>query len=238
MTSSSDMTMIMSMKNYPGAKGKCYQRLINLMPPHSTYIESHLGSGKVLLNKRSAQKNIGIDIDGAVIEHWRQHNPDRCTLVHGDAAEYLAQYPFLGTELVYSDPPYVKSTRQRQDIYRHDYSDADHERLIRTLKSLPCSVMLSGYPSAMYHDYLANWRKVTYSVKTHIGIREECVWMNFPEVAKLHDGFYLGATFRERQTIRRRQHRLLDRFEKMDSIERNHVLQLLNQQYGETRSAS
>lgn len=229
--------MIGGMKNYPGAKGKCYQQLINLMPPHSTYIESHLGSGKVLLNKRPAQKNIGIDADGAVIEYWRKSNPEMCTLVHGDAVKYLAQYSFLGTELVYSDPPYVKSTRQRQDIYTHDYSDADHERLLTVLKSLPCNVMLSGYQNTIYQDYLSNWRTVTFSVKTHLGIREECVWMNFPEVTKLHDGFYLGANFRERQTIRRRQHRLLDRFENMDAIERNYVLQLLNQRYGDRRSS-
>lgn len=191
----------------------------------------------MLLNKRPAQRNIGIDADETVIEHWRRTDLKLCTLVHGDAAEYLAQYPFLGTELVYSDPPYVKSTRLRQDIYAHEYSDDDHEQLLIILKSLPCSVMLSGYPSAMYQDYLADWRKVTYSVKTHVGIREECVWMNFPEAVKLHDGSYLGATFRDRQTIRRRQHRLLNRFERMDVVERNHVLRLLNQQYGEERSA-
>lgn len=207
------------------------------MPPHSTYIESHLGSGKVLLNKKPAQKNVGIDADKTVIEYWRRTNPNLCTLVHGDAAEFLAEYPFLGTELVYADPPYVKSTRLRQDIYTHEYSDDDHEQLLRILKSLPCSVMLSGYPSTIYQDHLADWRKVTYSVRTHVGIREECVWMNFPEAVKLHDGSYLGATFRDRQTIRRRQHRLLDRFERMDTVERYHVLRLLNQQYGEERGA-
>jgi site-specific DNA-adenine methylase len=35
-----------------GGKGKCYQRLINLMPPHQTYIESHLGGGAVMRNKK------------------------------------------------------------------------------------------------------------------------------------------------------------------------------------------
>ncbi len=49
--------------SYPGGKGKCYQRLINLMPPHETYIESHLGGGAVLRNKRPAKANIGIDAD-------------------------------------------------------------------------------------------------------------------------------------------------------------------------------
>lgn len=227
--------MIGVMKNYPGAKGKCYQQLINLMPPHSTYIESHLGSGKVLLNKQPAQENIGIDADKCVIEYWQSTNPNHCTLVHDDAARFLAQYPFQGAELVYSDPPYLKSTRRRQDIYTHEYSEADHEHLIRVLKSLPCNVMLSGYSNPIYEDFLSGWRKVTFRVKTHVEIREECVWMNFPEATKLHDASHLGTTFRDRQTIKRRQHRLLDRFERMNPIERNHMLQILNSQYGEAR---
>ena len=31
---------------YPGGKGKCYQHIINLMPMHDTYIETHLGGGE------------------------------------------------------------------------------------------------------------------------------------------------------------------------------------------------
>ena len=33
---------------YPGGKGTAYQKLINLMPPHACYIESHYGSGAVM----------------------------------------------------------------------------------------------------------------------------------------------------------------------------------------------
>lgn len=30
--------------NYPGGKGAVYQRLINLMPLHDVYVETHLGA--------------------------------------------------------------------------------------------------------------------------------------------------------------------------------------------------
>ena len=56
---------------YPGGKGKCFQRLINLMPEHATYIETHLGGGAVMRHKRPAQRNIGIDVDAQVIDAWR-----------------------------------------------------------------------------------------------------------------------------------------------------------------------
>ena len=48
---------------YPGGKNGAgiYERIINHMPPHETYIEDLLGSGAVLRNKRPAKRNVGID---------------------------------------------------------------------------------------------------------------------------------------------------------------------------------
>ena len=61
------------MKQYPGGKAGAgvYQQLINFIPPHHTYIETHLGGGAVMRYKRSAKINIGIDVDPAVIETWQ-----------------------------------------------------------------------------------------------------------------------------------------------------------------------
>lgn len=224
------MTMIHRM-TYPGGKGKCYQRLINLMPPHTTYIESHLGGGAVLMNKRPAQTNIGIDADESVIANWQRQHPGRCTLVHGDAVSFLKQYPFTGEELVYADPPYVTETRRNSKIYRHEYTNEDHGHLLDVLTALPCMVMLSGYDNLTYRQRLADWRKVTFSAKTHVDVREECVWTNFPQPTTLHDASYLGATFRDRQTVKRRHQRMVERFDRMNSVEREHVLRLLSAQY-------
>ena len=55
------------MKCYPGGKGGVFQRLINLMPSHEVYIETHLGGGAIMRNKRPALRNIGIEIDPKVI---------------------------------------------------------------------------------------------------------------------------------------------------------------------------
>ncbi len=43
---------------------------------------------------------------------------------------FLADFPFRGTELVYSDPPYLQATRRSDRRYRHDYTDADHVALL------------------------------------------------------------------------------------------------------------
>lgn len=230
--SSSKPAMIHVMR-YPGGKGKCYQRLINLMPPHETYIETHLGGGAVLRNKRPAKSNIGIDADERVVATWGQNFSKWCNVVQADAAAFLEQYPFQGSELVYADPPYVATTRRRSKIYRYEYSDGDHLRLLDVLAALPCMVMISGYASAIYQERLSEWRKVSFSANTQSGIREECVWMNFPEPSRLHDASFLGTTFREREAIKRRHQRLFDRFGRMDPTEREHILQVLNNRYNE-----
>ena len=58
---------------YPGGKGGAgvYQTIINMIPPHDTYIETHLGSGAIMRYKKPAFRNFGIDIDPAVIESWQ-----------------------------------------------------------------------------------------------------------------------------------------------------------------------
>ncbi|MDQ2510981.1 DNA adenine methylase, partial [Pseudomonas aeruginosa] len=48
------------------------------MPPHQTYIESHLGGGAVMRNKKAAQRNIGLDLDAKVIELWESKLPGTC----------------------------------------------------------------------------------------------------------------------------------------------------------------
>jgi hypothetical protein len=58
---------------YPGGKngGGAYQTLINLMPPHSVYVEPFLGSGAVMRMKRPARVNIGLDLDGDALQAAR-----------------------------------------------------------------------------------------------------------------------------------------------------------------------
>ncbi|MCK6844207.1 hypothetical protein ACQJ1T_26680 [Klebsiella pneumoniae] len=59
---------------YPGGKGGAgvYQTIINNIPPHDTYIETHLGGGNILERKRPAARSVGIDVDPEVIEVWQQ----------------------------------------------------------------------------------------------------------------------------------------------------------------------
>ncbi|MFZ6780428.1 DNA adenine methylase [Undibacterium sp. Ji83W] len=216
---------------YPGGKGKCYQRLINLMPRHHTYIESHLGGGAVLRNKLPAERNIGIDVDPKVISTWEAECVGLYELIKADALGFLKSFAYDGGELIYVDPPYLPSTRRRRRVYTYDYSEEQHEELLSLLVSLPCMVMLSGYDSELYRDRLLGWRKVTFSAKTHADVREECVWMNFPVPHVLHDARHVGETYRERQTINRRRTRIHERISRMEVTERNELIKWIHETY-------
>jgi len=60
---------------FPGGKAGAgvYQTIINLMPPHQVYIEPFLGGGAIMRLKRPAALNIGVDLDPAVVEGWRNN---------------------------------------------------------------------------------------------------------------------------------------------------------------------
>jgi site-specific DNA-adenine methylase len=208
------------------------------MPPHQTYIESHLGGGAVMRNKKAARRNIGVDLDANVMKLWRTEFPDICELHQIDAVAFLEGYSFTGQELVYVDPPYVPQTRRRMKVYKYDYSEEDHIRLLRCLILLPCKVMISGYDSDLYNQELAGWRKEGFPAKTHAGMRDEVVWMNFEAPTRLHDSRYLGETFRDRQVIQRRQARLRNRIENLTPIERHELLHWLQEHYVNTEEAA
>jgi DNA adenine methylase len=215
---------------YPGGKGKCFHQIINSLPPHTTYIETHLGGGAVLRHKLPAKRSIGIDKDEKVIAFWRKTFPELADYVHGDAVQFLRSYPFKGSELIYCDPPYLASTRKRARIYRHDLSEADHRTLLRTLLQLPCFVLISGYSSQVYCSQLKDWVAKRFLAKAHDGVREEWLWANYSIPEQLHDMRYFGANYRERQNFRRRMERLRKKISRLSLPEQHHLLRWISEQ--------
>lgn len=209
---------------YPGGKGRAYQRIISLMPPHATYIETHLGGGSILRRKRAARRSIAIDMDERVVAQWRLRGMAGVELVQGCAVRFLRQFDFVGDELVYSDPPYWPEARRRSRCYRHDYTRENHLELLSTLKSLPCHVMLSGYANPTYDEGLADWTRHAVANQTQAGPVEETLWTNFTPDHRLHDYSYVGDDFRERERIRRGRITQVERLRRAPPIERAAML--------------
>ena len=83
---------------------------------------------------------------------------------------------------IYIDPPYLLNTRSgRQKQYRHEMTDADHEELIKTILRSKAKIMISGYESEMYNDYLGGWHKEFFQscARYNNGNRTEVIWMNY-----------------------------------------------------------
>jgi hypothetical protein len=197
------------------------QPIIALMPPHDTFIETHLGGGAIMKRKPPALHNIGIDLNARALARFECDYPVQ--KIHGCAHRFLAEYTFNGRELIYCDPPYLKHTRSSARRYRFDYEEADHIELLELLKALPCQVILSGYPSALYDKQLGDWRPLELQVMNHAGVRTEKLWLNFtPE--RLFWARFAGKNFTDRQRIKRKAQSWAGRYQAMPQAERLAVL--------------
>lgn len=216
------------MDTYKGAKSAtgASEAIIANMPPHDTYIETHLGSGVVMRRKPASARSIGLEIDPETfalfgdIENVETYNVD--------CVAFLKAFDFAsaGRVLIYADPPYVHATRHpKSRRYRYEYTDADHETLIATLRDLPASVMISGYPSDLYARLLPGpeWRSISFQVPTRGGPRTEMLWMNFaPDAAMWVD--YAGVNFTDRQRIKRKAARWQRMYRELSAGERMAIL--------------
>lgn len=247
---------------YPGGKNGAgiYQRIINLIPPHDAYVEPFLGGGAVMRLKKPAIFNYGLDLCATAVQNFEaarlaesgdaRAQSSKAAMVDplGTASPFWAIRPgcglaFLesspimasGSTLVYCDPPYLMSTRSSGRAYEFEMSDVDHRRLLRWAIAARCRVMISGYWSGMYGRSLRSWRCVKFMAMTRGGLAEECLWLNFPEAAALHDYRYLGENFRERERIKRKTVRWRARLARMPLLERRALLSAIagNAEFGD-----
>lgn len=193
------------------------------MPPHDVFIETHLGGGAVMLRKRRAPRNIGIDADASVIARWRERGDASIELVHGDAARHLRDNPPPSSALVFSDPPYWPESRRRARCYPHDYTAADHIMLLEVLTGLDCAVLVTGYANKAYDTALGGWYVTEYPNYTQVGLVVERAWTNYAPPEVLHDYDHVGMDFREREALKRRRRSHVRRLQRATAVERNAI---------------
>lgn len=260
---------------YPGSKWNIAGQLVNMIPPHHSYVEPFFGSGAVLFNKSVSDIETINDLDSDVMnlfqciqqdserlarlimttpfsreEYDKQFEiPDgsicvnayqraanfliRCWQGHGfrtngykvgwkndvvgrerayalwnwyrlpewiiDIAERLRMVQIENRPAIdvikrfdydnvfmYIDPPYLLNTRAGKQ-YKHEMSDSDHEEMLKTTLQSKAKIMISGYESDMYNDYLKGWNKVCFnSCAEHGKPRTEVVWMNYKKYIQMN----------------------------------------------------
>lgn len=234
----------MQLDNYYGAKNGSgvYQAIVNLIPPHDTFIDGFLGTGAILKRKAPAIRDIGIDlykpcIEGfsyTAIEHNKfhkgifQYDPNRFKLLNTDIFKYLAKFDFIrnGRVCLYLDPPYVKSTRTSTMKYPCDFTDRDHINLLNLALNLNCYILISGYRNSIYKKLIGHWWSYDFQAMTRGGVRTETVWCNFlPKDVHYHT--YAGVNFTDRQRIERKALGWAKKFEKLPAGERQAIIAAL-----------
>jgi site-specific DNA-adenine methylase len=221
---------------YHGGKGGSgvYQKIINLMPDHRVYIETHFGGGNIFYRKKLAESSIAIDIDAAVTNKIAVL--PSITVINCDAISFLKEYQFNGDELIYSDPPYMLETRTKKKIYKYEYTDEQHVDLLTQLCAIGAAgvkVMISGYRCSLYDSMLATFNRIDFNAMTRGGVRTESLWFNFDSASsEKFDKKYLGDNFRERERIKRIQKNMIKKISSMQAAEKKAMLNLIVEVFG------
>ncbi len=214
------------MSGYFGSKAASglFQNIIAIMPPHSTYIETHLGGGAVMKRKPSTLSNIGIDLNSEALSNFHCDYPVQ--LINECAHHFISRYNFSGNELLYCDPPYLVETRTSSQRYRFEYTKQDHIVLLEQLKLLPCPVILSGYPSSLYDETLSDWNSLELQAMTRGGPRTEKLWFNYV-IDRVYWASYAGKNFTDRQRIKRKCQRWGKHYQRLPRAERLAIMATL-----------
>jgi len=224
---------------YPGGKNGAgvYQNLINQIPPHKFYIEGFLGSGAIMRRKKSAAFNVGIDRDLNVVLEWiKAYRPPQYDFLLGRFLGFLDRIDEFGyaacDTFIYLDPPYLAETRRDpRPLYRYEMLETEqHIELLAQIQHRAEMIMISGYWSDLYAEYLAGWRVENFETVDRGGnTRTEFLWMNYPKPVRLHDYSYLGRDFIDRQRIKRKIRRLVKKLDKLPPLERAALIAALTE---------
>lgn len=222
-------------KSYLGAKNGSgvYQAIINLIPPHQTYVEAFLGTGAIMRRKAPAQSNIGIEINQSVIDKFNHAAAElnlSMNIINANAIEWLKAFAPSGKTVIYLDLPYVHSTRTSNARYKNELTDADHAELLATIKKLANTpdvyIIISGYRNPLYDVELQSWYSKDFQAMTRGGVRTETVWCNFMP-GEQHYHTFAGKDFTDRQRIKRKAERWAKNFEALPVAERQAVMAAL-----------
>lgn len=95
-----------------------------------------------------------------------------------DAIELIRRYNDKDT-LIYCDPPYLQSLRQK-NIYACEMDDTKHIELLDVLKNSNSMVVISGYDNEFYNRELKDWSTNAIKTIAQFGLhRVEKIWANF-----------------------------------------------------------
>ena len=222
-------------KNIPGLLHK----IINQIPYCEYFFEPFAGSAAVskflsVLPGIKTEFHIN-DIDPAVTARFDY--PSAANTTNSDGLDILWRlaYSRSGTDtFVFIDPPYHHSTRpDRTDIYDYEMSHDDHLRLLSSVLKLKCNCMIIHPVCDLYSQVLKSWRSVPVTVRYHSKTSNEKLYMNYPGPEQLLTYVLTGKDCWDRQRIKRKGDRLVQKLSSLPAAERNYIISKILQSFPE-----
>ena len=222
-------------KSYNG--GKCgngtYQNIINFIPKHDLFIDAMAGNGGIFFNLQLPQRAVYNDIDPSVIDNFDYVVPSEVIKENLCYSGLIDKYDFVSSKaFIYFDPPYHFDTRStKQKYYNFDWSDSDHDKFLSKVVTVKSNCMVSHYPCELYDTALKNWHTFDFMSMTRGGLRQERIYMNYAKPEVLQDFRYLGKNYTDRQRIKRKITRFLEKLENLEELERTGILSAVIDKY-------
>ncbi|MCA0229855.1 MAG: hypothetical protein LCH91_05285 [Bacteroidetes bacterium] len=244
----------MSAHSYFGGKSSDghYHQIINLIPPHSNYIELFGGKLGIYRHKKPAFRTLVVEKDETLAPYYDSLNFTRFVELDNFTRHLHAPFPvkayYIGdafdvleycvndfdhdSNFIYIDPPYPLDSRKSQrPVYRYEFDNLQHQVLCKYLKAFSlANIAISTYANEIYNEEflgLEHWTTCEVAAQTRQGRVTEQLWMNYATPQELHDYQYLGANYREREDIQRKQKRWLKNFSNLPLLERRAMYEVL-----------
>ncbi|MDA3910975.1 MAG: hypothetical protein PF448_06440 [Bacteroidales bacterium] len=233
--------------SYPGGKGSSgtYQKICNTIPFHKLFVEPFAGLAKVSYHKKQCDyKTILVEKNEKITLRLKEiFINQHVKIIHKSAFDYLEDfiinfkswYPDLSNcdVVIYFDPPYLHDTRSDNNLYGRNFelSNDEHLRLISIIVELALrgfNVMVSHYEHKLYDRKLNNFNSFKYMSMTRHGLREEKLYYNFPyPVWNKHEYTFAGENYREREQIRQKAKRYVNKFISMPELQKAAIVDAL-----------
>jgi site-specific DNA-adenine methylase len=226
------------MKGYPGQKkvDGVFHKIINEIPTHKVYYELYAGTAAIAkLIKGSGAKIVLNDINRSVVAKLKCISELEATITTKPATNVLEKliHTSASTDnFVFLDPPYLHSTRPNSTtVYNNEMTDRDHIQLLLAVLQLKCNCMIIHPKCELYDKMLSSWRKVYIKIRYNRKTSIECLYMNYDSPNELQSDQYLGKDCWDRQRIKRKAERMVQKFDLLPILERNYIMKLLKEKY-------
>lgn len=138
-----------------------------------------------------------VDVDWNETDHlWQAAKRLKMAQIENDDAFRVIQRFDTDGTLFYVDPPYLPATRsprRAEAMYSHELDESAHIELAKVLTAVQGMVVLSGYPSDLYHDLYSGWRYLERSATTNgNSTRIEGLWLS-PKLVDAHYPLFKSA---------------------------------------------